>query len=114
MYHSYTLLDECKQLGTWLTGSTVFHSDKKRDKFYAFTFVFLGFFLSFFPPENFWSELPRTFLKTLVELFHTPATKMISVMTYDYIYSYTKEKVMVTFLKKSVQVLQMIYKVNIL
>lgn len=63
-----------------------------------------------FSPETFWSDLPETFLKSLLELFHTSATKMISKVTHDY----RQKKVMDTTLHKSVQVLQMLYKVNIL
>ncbi|XP_026795315.3 probable E3 ubiquitin-protein ligase HERC3 [Pangasianodon hypophthalmus] len=56
--------------------------------------------------ENLWSELPETFLKTLVELFHTSVAAMISKVTYDY-----RQKIaMDTPLRKSVQVLQMLYK----
>lgn len=60
--------------------------------------------------ENFWSELPDTFLKTLLELFHTSASKMISKVTYDY----RLKQGIDTPLHKSVQALQMVYKVNIL
>ncbi|KAF5898054.1 putative E3 ubiquitin-protein ligase HERC4, partial [Clarias magur] len=62
--------------------------------------------------ENFWSELPGTFLKTLVELFRTPAAKTISKMTIDFVSTYTQEKSTIRFLKKSVQILQMIYKAS--
>ncbi|KAM9476980.1 E3 ubiquitin-protein ligase HERC2-like [Clarias gariepinus] len=62
--------------------------------------------------QNFWSELPGTFLKTLVELFRTPSAKTVSKMAIDFVSTYTQEKGMIRFLKKSVQILQMIYKAS--
>ncbi|KAM9477007.1 putative E3 ubiquitin-protein ligase HERC3 [Clarias gariepinus] len=58
--------------------------------------------------ETLWSELPETFLKTVVELFYTSATKMISKLTYDY----RQKPVLDTPLHKSVQVLQMLHKAS--
>ncbi|XP_060782471.1 probable E3 ubiquitin-protein ligase HERC4 [Neoarius graeffei] len=58
--------------------------------------------------ENFWSELPETFLKTSVKLFQTSATEMLSKVTYDY----RQKKVMDRPLCESVQVLQMLYKAS--
>ncbi|KAF5898053.1 putative E3 ubiquitin-protein ligase HERC4, partial [Clarias magur] len=58
--------------------------------------------------ENLWSELPETFLKTVVELFHTSATKMISKLTYDY----RQKPALDTPLHKSLQVLQMLHKAS--
>ncbi|XP_017318999.2 probable E3 ubiquitin-protein ligase HERC3 isoform X2 [Ictalurus punctatus] len=58
--------------------------------------------------ENFWSELPKTFLKTLVKLLHTSAAKMISKITYVC----RQEIVMDSPLCKLVKVLQLLYKAS--
>ncbi|XP_060729053.1 probable E3 ubiquitin-protein ligase HERC4 [Tachysurus vachellii] len=56
--------------------------------------------------ENFWSELPETFLKTIVKLFQTSSGKMISEMMYG------KQNNMYSPLSTSLQVLQMLYKAS--
>ncbi|XP_047668103.1 probable E3 ubiquitin-protein ligase HERC4 isoform X1 [Tachysurus fulvidraco] len=56
--------------------------------------------------ENFWSELPEPFLKTIVKLFQTSSGKMISEMMYG------KQNNMYSPLCSSLQVLQMLYKAS--
>ncbi|XP_076831361.1 putative E3 ubiquitin-protein ligase HERC4 [Brachyhypopomus gauderio] len=56
--------------------------------------------------ENYWSELPDRFLKTLVELFRNVSANIISQMTNQRRGEFTDRS-----LKKSVKVLQMVHKV---
>ncbi|KAG7333753.1 hypothetical protein KOW79_002160 [Hemibagrus wyckioides] len=58
--------------------------------------------------ENFWSELPETFLRTIVKLFQTSSAKLISEMTYDY----SQQTNMYPLLRESLQVLQMLHKAS--
>ena len=57
--------------------------------------------------ENYWSELPDDFFKPLVELFRKLSAYFMSKMAFD-----RRIKIYFRFLKKCVQVLQMLYKVN--
>ncbi|KAI4884474.1 hypothetical protein NFI96_014102 [Prochilodus magdalenae] len=56
--------------------------------------------------ENYWSELPDSFLKPLVEIFRKPATHIISQRTYG------QAKSLDEHLQSSAHVLQMLYKVS--
>ncbi|KAI5616863.1 putative E3 ubiquitin-protein ligase HERC4 [Silurus asotus] len=58
--------------------------------------------------ENFWSELPETFLKTVKEHFHTKTAEMITAVTFDF----KQIQAMGIQLRESAQVLQLLYKAS--
>ncbi|XP_046728347.1 LOW QUALITY PROTEIN: probable E3 ubiquitin-protein ligase HERC4 [Silurus meridionalis] len=58
--------------------------------------------------ENFWSELPETFLKTVKEHFHTKTAEMITAVTFDF----RQIQAMRIQLRESAQVLQLLYKAS--